>query len=169
MEEETITLEKRDAERLRVLHQVMDRLITQVEAGQILSITDRQVRTLLARAKRRRGQVSCPQEPGKGITTEDARGAGRSDREDHPGVVSGLQSTSCFREARGTAPDRGEPGEGPAGDDVPGVVEEAAGTQGRSRLAGAQAPCGRDGADGRITPCLARRPGTEDGLDGLCG
>jgi transposase len=67
MEEETITLRKREAERLRVLHQVLERLITQVDAGEILGITDRQVRTLLRRVEaqgakglvhRGRGRVS---------------------------------------------------------------------------------------------------------------
>ena len=51
MAEETITLTKRDAERLRVLHQVMDGMITQISAGQLLDITDRQVRTLLGRVR----------------------------------------------------------------------------------------------------------------------
>lgn len=51
MAEETITLTKRDAERLRILHQVMDGMITQVCAGQLLNITERQVRTLLVRVR----------------------------------------------------------------------------------------------------------------------
>ena len=51
MAEETITLRKRDAERLRVLHQVMDGMITQIYAGQLLNITDRQVRTLVGRVR----------------------------------------------------------------------------------------------------------------------
>jgi transposase len=51
MAEETITLTKRDAERLRVLHQVVDGMITQISAGQLLDITDRQVRTLLGRVR----------------------------------------------------------------------------------------------------------------------
>jgi hypothetical protein len=51
MEEETITLTKREAEKLRILHQVIDRLITQVGVGEILGITDRQVRTLQGRVQ----------------------------------------------------------------------------------------------------------------------
>ena len=51
MAEETITLRKRDAERLRVIHQVMDGMITQIYAGQLLNITDRQVRTLVGRVR----------------------------------------------------------------------------------------------------------------------
>lgn len=51
MAEETITLTKRDAERLRVLHQVMDEKIGQVFAGELLGISDRQVRTLLGRVR----------------------------------------------------------------------------------------------------------------------
>jgi len=51
MAEETITLTKRDAERLRVLHQVMDEKISQVFAGELLGLSDRQVRTLLGRVR----------------------------------------------------------------------------------------------------------------------
>jgi hypothetical protein len=51
MAEETITLTKRDAERLRVLHQVMDEKISQVFAGELLDLSDRQVRTLLGRVR----------------------------------------------------------------------------------------------------------------------
>jgi transposase len=51
MAEETITLTKRDAERLRVLHQVMDEKISQVFAGELLGLSDRQVRTLLSRVR----------------------------------------------------------------------------------------------------------------------
>jgi transposase len=51
MDEETITLTKREAERLRILHRVLDRTIRQVDAGEILGITDRQVRTLLRRVE----------------------------------------------------------------------------------------------------------------------
>lgn len=51
MAEETITLTKRDTERLRVLHRVMEGLITETFAGQLLKITDRQVRTLLGRVR----------------------------------------------------------------------------------------------------------------------
>ena len=51
MAEETITLTKRDAERLRVLHQVMDEKVGQVFAGEVLGISDRQVRTLLGRIR----------------------------------------------------------------------------------------------------------------------
>jgi len=67
MDEETITLTKREAERLRILHQVLDEKITQVGAGEILGITDRHVRKLLRRVKaegakglihRSRGRVS---------------------------------------------------------------------------------------------------------------
>lgn len=67
MDEETITLTKRDAERLRILHQVLDERMTQVDAGGILGLTDRHVRTLLRRVEaegakglihRSRGRVS---------------------------------------------------------------------------------------------------------------
>ncbi len=51
MDEETITLTKREAERLRILHRVMDRTIRQIDAGEILGVTDRQVRTLLRRVE----------------------------------------------------------------------------------------------------------------------
>ena len=49
--EEEITLRKQELERLRVLHQVLDEKLTQIDAGGILGITDRQVRTLLRRVE----------------------------------------------------------------------------------------------------------------------
>lgn len=51
MAEETVTLRKRDTERLRVIQRVLDGLITETYAGELLKITDRQVRTLLGRVR----------------------------------------------------------------------------------------------------------------------
>ena len=51
MAEELVTLRERDAERLRVLGRVMSGSITEVHAGQLLKLTDRQVRTLLGRVR----------------------------------------------------------------------------------------------------------------------
>lgn len=55
MAEETVTLRKRDTERLRVIQRVLDGLITETYAGELLKITDRQVRTLLGRVRVERG------------------------------------------------------------------------------------------------------------------
>jgi hypothetical protein len=43
---EEIRLTKRDTERLRVIHRIMDGLVGEVDAGLLIGITDRQVRTL---------------------------------------------------------------------------------------------------------------------------
>src|SRR5215472_14981614 len=47
METELIALSQRDRDRLRVLHEVQQKLLTQVAAAKRLKVTDRQVRRLL--------------------------------------------------------------------------------------------------------------------------
>ncbi len=49
METERITLNQRERDRMRVLHEVMQGHLTQREAGRRLRLTDRQVRRLLLR------------------------------------------------------------------------------------------------------------------------
>ena len=51
MEKELITLSKKEIERLRILHKVIDRSMTQMDASQVLAITDRQVRNLLGKIR----------------------------------------------------------------------------------------------------------------------
>ena len=51
MEKELITLSKKEIERLRILHMVIDRSMTQVDASQLLGITDRQVRNLIGKIR----------------------------------------------------------------------------------------------------------------------
>ena len=43
MKEDFITLSTREIERLRIIHKVMDKQVTQIKASEILSVTDRQV------------------------------------------------------------------------------------------------------------------------------
>jgi len=47
MEKEIILMSKKEVDRLRILHRVMDRQLTQVYGAELLEITDRQVRNLL--------------------------------------------------------------------------------------------------------------------------
>lgn len=47
MAKEVITMSKKEVDRLRILHRVMDRQLTQVYGAKLLEITDRQVRNLL--------------------------------------------------------------------------------------------------------------------------
>jgi Homeodomain-like domain len=47
METERITLSQRERDRLKVLHEVRQRHLTQVEAAARLKVTDRQVRRML--------------------------------------------------------------------------------------------------------------------------
>ena len=47
MAKEVITMSEKEIDRLRILHRVMDRQLTQVYGAKLLSITDRQVRNLL--------------------------------------------------------------------------------------------------------------------------
>jgi len=41
MEEDIIKMSKREIERLRIIHRVMDKRLTQVEAAEMMGITDR--------------------------------------------------------------------------------------------------------------------------------
>lgn len=47
MREDLITLSKREIERLRIIHRVMGKQMTQVKASELLGITDRQVRNII--------------------------------------------------------------------------------------------------------------------------
>src|SRR5215467_4485627 len=47
METERVALSQRERERLKVLHEVKQKHLTQAEAGERLKVTDRQVRRLL--------------------------------------------------------------------------------------------------------------------------
>src|SRR5258706_11849667 len=51
METERITLSQRGRDRLKVLHEVQQRHLTQVEAAARLKVTDRQVRRMLLRIR----------------------------------------------------------------------------------------------------------------------
>ena len=57
METERIALSQRDRDRLRVLHEVKQKHLTQVEAAKRLQVSDRHVRRLLL-AVRRRGDAA---------------------------------------------------------------------------------------------------------------
>jgi hypothetical protein len=51
MAKEVITMSKKEVDRLRILHRVMDRQLTQVYGAKLLDITDRQVRNLLGKIR----------------------------------------------------------------------------------------------------------------------
>ena len=53
METERIALSQRERERLRVLYEVKEKHLTQVEAAKHLKVTDRQVRRLLSALEER--------------------------------------------------------------------------------------------------------------------
>jgi len=52
MEEDIIKMSKREIERLRIIHRVMDKRLTQVEAAEMMGITDRQVRRIVAKIRK---------------------------------------------------------------------------------------------------------------------
>jgi len=67
MEKKFINLSQREIERLRIIHKVMDRQMTQMKASELLGITDRQERNIIRKirqkgdraiAHRNRGRVS---------------------------------------------------------------------------------------------------------------
>jgi hypothetical protein len=51
MAKEVITMSKTEVDRLRILHRVMDKHLTQVYGARLLGITDRQVRNLLVKIR----------------------------------------------------------------------------------------------------------------------
>jgi hypothetical protein len=51
MAKEVIAMSKKEVDRLRILHRVMDRELTQVYGAKLLGITDRQVRNLLGKIR----------------------------------------------------------------------------------------------------------------------
>ncbi len=57
METERIALNQRERDRLRVLHEVQQRHLTQTEAGRRLQLSDRQVRRLLRRVRKQGGKA----------------------------------------------------------------------------------------------------------------
>ncbi len=67
MEPERIALSQRERDRLKVLHEVEQKHVTQVEAGRRLDVTDRQIRRLLVRLHRTamaRWCTGCGDSPG---------------------------------------------------------------------------------------------------------
>ena len=58
METERITLSQRERDRLKVLHEVKQKHLSQVAAAERLKVTDRQVRRMLLRIARARGSVA---------------------------------------------------------------------------------------------------------------
>ncbi len=53
MAKEFITLSRKEIDRLRVIHQVMDRQILQVDGARLLGLTDRQVRNIIQKVRQR--------------------------------------------------------------------------------------------------------------------
>jgi hypothetical protein len=52
MIEKYITLSQKEVRRLKILHTVMDREVTQVKASEVLGISDRQIRNIIAKLKK---------------------------------------------------------------------------------------------------------------------
>ncbi len=59
MEQDRITMSTREIERLKIIYKVMEKRLTQVKAGELMRVTDRQVRRMLqkVREKGERGMV----------------------------------------------------------------------------------------------------------------
>jgi hypothetical protein len=52
VEEDTVTMSVKELRRVHVIRQVQDKQLTQVKAGELLRVTPRHVRRLLARVTR---------------------------------------------------------------------------------------------------------------------
>lgn len=53
MAKEVITLSRKEIDRLRVIHQVMDRQLLQVDGARLLGLTDRQVRNIIQKVRQK--------------------------------------------------------------------------------------------------------------------
>jgi len=74
METERIALNQRERDRLRVLHEVQQRHLTQTEAGRRLQLSDRQVRRLLRRVRKQGDQAVVHGLRGRPSNRQLARG-----------------------------------------------------------------------------------------------
>lgn len=66
MREEYITLSAKEVRRLKILHKVMEGEVTQVKASEVLGISDRQVRNLVVKLKRKGDQGIAHGNRGRG-------------------------------------------------------------------------------------------------------
>ena len=53
MEEDIIALSRKEIKRLRIIHMIMDRCFTQVKAGELLNLSDRQVRRIIKKVRQK--------------------------------------------------------------------------------------------------------------------
>ena len=66
MEEDRMTMSTLEMERLKIVHKVMEKRLTQVKAGELMGVTDRQVRRMLQRVREKgewgivHGTRGCP-------------------------------------------------------------------------------------------------------------
>ena len=49
--EDTVTISTREMERLKILHRVMERRLTQVKAGELIGVADRHVRRMIQKVR----------------------------------------------------------------------------------------------------------------------
>jgi predicted DNA-binding protein (UPF0251 family) len=66
MEEDRITMSTREMERLKIVHKVMEKRLTQVKAGELMGVTDRQVRRMLQRVREKGERGIVHEGEGKG-------------------------------------------------------------------------------------------------------
>ena len=64
-EEDMITMSRRESNRLHMLHQALDRKITQVAAAAVLGLSDRQLRRLIKRVRTEGDDGVCHRSRGK--------------------------------------------------------------------------------------------------------
>lgn len=64
-EKDMITMSRREAKRLHIIHQALDKTITQVEAAGLIGLGDRQIRRLIRRIREEGGEGICHRSRGK--------------------------------------------------------------------------------------------------------
>src|ERR1700687_4872094 len=124
METERIELSQRERDWLKVLHEVGQKHLTQVEAAQRLKRTDRQVRRMLIRMREHGDGGIASSTPRAALEPQVGRGLGAEDSGAGWAAVCGLRAhVSC----RTIGPRRvaGEPGDLAEVDDPGGLVDPA--------------------------------------------
>ncbi len=64
-EKDMITMSRREAKRLHIIHQALDKKITQGEAAELIDVSDRQIRRLIRRIRKEGDEGICHRSRGK--------------------------------------------------------------------------------------------------------
>lgn len=75
MREDIIAMSTQEVKRLKIMPKVLDRQLTQAKAGEVLGISERQVRRLVKSDKGAGSKRACSSESGAAFAPQDAQRA----------------------------------------------------------------------------------------------